>query len=81
MVEVKTSVSPDIYENVLKRCENLNLTKAEYLRLLIEFDIDIQKYQRITQYIYLLYNDIINKQKNLNLHVTPVRSLFLENLS
>lgn len=78
MVEVKTSVSTDIYDNVVKRCKNLNLTKAEYLRLLISLDIDIQKYQKLVQYIYVLYNDIVSKQETLKLQVTPVYPLLLE---
>lgn len=78
MVEVKTSVPTDIYDNVVKRCKNLNLTKAEYLRLLISLDIDIQKYQKLVQYIYILYNDIVSKQETLKLQVTPVYPLLLE---
>ena len=78
MVEVKTSVPTDIYDNILKRCKNLNLTKAEYLRLLISLDIDIQKYQKLVQYIYILYNDIVSKQETLKLQVTPVYPLLLE---
>lgn len=78
MVEVKTSVPTDIYDNVVKRCKNLNLTKAEYLRLLISLDIDIQKYQKLVQYIYVLYNDIVSKQETLKLQVTPVYPLLLE---
>lgn len=78
MVEVKTSVPTDIYDNVVKRCKNLNLTKAEYLRLLISLDIDIQKYQKLVQYIYILYNDIVSKQETLKLQVTPVYPLLIE---
>ena len=78
MVEVKTSVPTDIYDNVVKRCKNLNLTKAEYLRLLISLDIDVQKYQKLVQYIYILYNDIVSKQEALKLQVTPVYPLLLE---
>lgn len=78
MVEVKTSVPTDICDNVVKRCKNLNLTKAEYLRLLISLDIDIQKYQKLVQYIYVLYNDIVSKQETLKLQVTPVYPLLLE---
>ena len=78
MVEVKTSVPSDIYDNVVKRCKNLNLTKAEYLRLLISLDIDVQKYQKLVQYIYILYNDIVSKQEALKLQVTPVYPLLLE---
>ena len=65
MVEVKTSVPTDIYDNVVKRCKSLNLTKAEYLRLLISLDIDVQKYQKLVQYIYILYNNIVSKQETL----------------
>ena len=72
MVEVKTSVPTDIYDNVVKRCKSLNLTKAEYLRLLISLDIDVQKYQKLVQYIYILYNNIVSKQETLKLQVTPV---------
>ena len=78
MVEVKTSVPTDIYDNVVKRCKSLNLTKAEYLRLLISLDIDVQKYQKLVQYIYILYNNIVSKQETLKLHVTPVYPLLLE---
>lgn len=78
MVEVKTSVPTDISDNVVKRCKNLNLTKAEYLRLLISLDIDVQKYQKLVQYIYILYNDIVSKQEALKLQVTPVYPLLLE---
>ena len=75
MVEVKTSVPTDIYDNVVKRCKSLNLTKAEYLRLLISLDIDVQK---LVQYIYILYNNIVSKQETLKLQVTPVYPLLLE---
>ena len=78
MVEVKTSVPTDIYDNVVKRCRSLNLTKAEYLRLLISLDIDVQKYQKLVQYIYILYNSIVRKQETLKLQVTPVYPLLLE---
>ena len=78
MVEVKTSVPTDIYDNVVKRCKSLNLTKAEYLRLLISLDIDVQKYQKLVQYIYILYNNIVSKQETLKLQVTPVYPLLLE---
>ena len=78
MVEVKTSVPTDIYDNVVKRCKSLNLTKAEYLRLLISLDIDVQKYQKLVQYIYILYNNIVSKQETLKLQVTPVYPLLIE---
>ena len=78
MVEVKTSVPTDIYDNVVKRCKSLNLTKAEYLRLLISLDIDVQKYQKLVQYIYILYNNIVSKQETLKLQVSPVYPLLLE---
>ena len=78
MVEVKTSVPTDIYDNVVKRCKSLNLTKAEYLRLLISLDIEVQKYQKLVQYIYILYNNIVSKQETLKLQVTPVYPLLLE---
>ena len=36
------------------------------------------KYQKLVQYIYILYNNIVSKQETLKLQVTPVYPLLLE---
>ena len=51
MTDIKISVSDDIKSLIKSRAEELKLNNSEYIRMLVNLDCSIQRYQKLATYI------------------------------
>lgn len=74
MVEVRSYMPNDLNEDIIKRSEELEISKSEYLRLLASLDVSVQRYQQLVTYINLLYNRINDIHQKLGIYATPLQT-------
>lgn len=72
---IKLTIPRTTKLEIQNRAKELGLTVAEYLRTLVYLDITTQNYQKMTIYTNVLYNHIIEYQKTLDIHCTPVQEI------
>ena len=68
-MEIKCYLPRDLFDSIERRCNALNISKSEYLRLLASLDIYNINYQNVLQYF-----EILNYQ---NLIVSAILILFV----
>lgn len=67
MLEVRCYLPRDIFDNIEKRCNELNIAKSEYLRLLATLDVYSENYKHFMSYFNLLDQNIKEIQKKLGM--------------
>lgn len=72
---VKVTVPITLKEQIRDRAEKLGMTTPEYLRTLASLDVTTQNYQEMAICINLLYNQIIDYQKTLDIHCMPIQEV------
>lgn len=72
---VKVTVPNTLKEQMRVRAESLGMTTPEYLRTLAGLDITTQNYQEMAIGINLLYNQIIDYHKTLDIHCMPLQEV------
>lgn len=72
---LKVTVSHDLKVQMKERAESLGMTTPEYLRTLANLDIITTNYQELAIYVNLLYNQIIDYQKTLNIQCMPLQKI------
>ena len=70
---VKVSLSSNMKELIKNRASELEMSCPEYLRLLADLDISIQRYQNLVTYINMLYNKIQDCHDKLGIAATPLQ--------
>jgi len=70
VLEVRCYLPRDIFDNIEKRCSDLNIAKSEYLRLLATLDVYSQNYQHFLSYFNLLDKNIKEIQRKLGMIAT-----------
>lgn len=65
---VKVTLPNTLKDQMRLRAEKLGMTMPEYLRTLASLDVTTQNYQEMAICINLLYNQIIDYQKTLDIH-------------
>lgn len=73
MSEIRVSVTSELKNLIKTRSDGLGITGPEYLRMLINLDISLQRYQSLVTYINVLYNKINDLQGNLGVYATPIQ--------
>ena len=77
---IKVSTTKDMQELIENRALELNISNPEYLRILANLDIAMQRYQQLTFLINLLYNKILKYQKILDIHCAPILEMPMINM-
>lgn len=72
---VKVTVPNTLREQMRLRAEKLGMTTPEYLRTLASLDVTTQNYQEMAICVNLLYNQIVDYQKALDIHCMPVQEV------
>ena len=78
---IKVSMTKDMQELVEVRAAELNLSNPEYLRILANLDISMERYEQLSIMINVLYNKILQYQKKLGIHCAPLQECPVINLS
>ena len=73
MTDIKISVSDDIKSLIKSRAEELKLNNSEYIRMLVNLDCSIQRYQKLATYINVMYNKINEYHQELGIYATPLQ--------
>jgi len=81
LVEVRAYIPSELNDDVIKRSEELGISKSEYLRMLVNLDISVQKYQELVTYINLLYNRINDTHQKLSVYATPLQEVPIINMN
>lgn len=81
IVEVRAYMPSELNDDVVKRSEELEMSKSEYLRMLATLDISVQRYQQLVTYINLLYNRINEIHQKLGVYVTPLQDVPIINMN
>lgn len=71
----------ELNDDVIKRSEELEMSKSEYLRMLATLDISVQRYQQLVTYINLLYNRINEIHQKLGVYATPLQDVPIININ
>lgn len=80
MAEIRVSIPDDMKEIINDRSMELNISCPEYLRILVNLDISLQRYQQLMTYTNILYNNILQSQDQLGIYATPLQEIPLINL-
>lgn len=76
MEQIKVSLPHELKLNVVARVEELGLgSTSEYFRLLANLDISIQRYQKLTTYISMLYSKINEINANMGIYAMPLQEV------
>lgn len=78
---VKITTSDVLKKEMDIRTKELGVSNPEYIRTLVNLEVAIQKYQRLTVYINELYNAILEYQKMLDIQCTPLLEVPMIDLS
>ena len=78
---VKITTSDVLKKEMDIRTKELGVSNPEYIRTLVNLEVAIQKYQRLTIYINELYNAILEYQKMLDIQCTPLLEVPMIDLS
>ncbi len=70
---IKVTLPSDLKDLIKNRAGMLNLTCPEYLRLLADLDISLDRYQTLVTYINMLYNKINDFHEQLGIVATPLQ--------
>lgn len=81
MIEVRTYMSRELNDEVVKRSKELGMSKSVYMRLLASLDIAVQRYQELTTYINLLHNRINEFHQELGIYATPLEDVPIINFN
>ena len=81
MVEVRAYMPSQLNDDVIKRVEELKISKSEYFRMLATLDISIQRYQQLITYINLLFSRINEIHQNLGIYATPLQDVPVINVN
>ena len=81
IVEVRAYMPSELNDDVVKRSEELEMSKSEYLRMLATLDISVQRYQQLVTYINLLYNRISEIHQKLGVYATPLQDVPIINMN
>ena len=81
IVEVRAYMPSELNDDVVKRSEELEMSKSEYLRKLATLDISVQRYQQLVTYINLLYNRINEIHQKLGVYATPLQDVPIINMN
>ena len=81
IVEVRAYMPSELNDDVVKRSEELEMSKSEYLRMLATLDISVQRYQQLVTYINLLYNRINEIYQKLGVYATPLQDVPIINMN
>lgn len=81
LVEVRAYIPSELNDDVIKRSAELNISKSEYLRMLVTLDISVQRYQELVTYINLLYNRINEIHQKLGVYATPLQDVPIINMN
>ncbi len=81
IVEVRAYMPSELNDDVVKRSEELEMSKSEYLRMLATLDISVQRYQQLVTYINLLYNRINEIHQKLGVYATPLQDVPIINMN
>ena len=81
IVEVRAYMPSELNDDVVKRGEELEMSKSEYLRMLATLDISVQRYQQLVTYINLLYNRINEIHQKLGVYATPLQDVPIINMN
>ncbi len=72
VAEMKFSVSDDYKKVINQRASSLNISNAEYFRLLVNLDISLNRYQMLIKNADYLYERINSYQQALGMYSTPL---------
>ena len=75
MAEIKVSVTDDMKNLIKKRSEKLGISNSEYLKILVNLDLSIERYQSLATYLNILYNRINNSHQKLGNYATPLQEV------
>lgn len=81
MIEIRTYMSRELNDEVVKRSKELGMSKSEYMRLLASLDIAVQRYQELTTHINLLHNRINEFHQELGIYATPLEDVPIINFN
>ena len=81
LVEVRAYIPSELNDDVIKRSEELDISKSEYLRMLVTLDISVQRYQELVTYINLLYSKINDTHQKLGIYATPLHDVPIININ
>lgn len=81
LVEVRAYIPSELNDDVIKRSEELDISKSEYLRMLVTLDISVQRYQELVTYINLLYGKINDTHQKLGIYATPLQNVPIININ
>lgn len=81
IVEVRAYMPSELNDDVVRRSEELEMSKSEYLRMLATLDISVQRYQQLVTYINLLYNRINEIHQKLGVYATPLQDVPIINMN
>lgn len=81
IVEVRAYMPSELNDDVVKRSEELEMSKSEYLRMLATLDISVQRYQQLVTYINLLYNRINEIHQKLGVYATSLQDVPIINMN
>lgn len=73
MAEIRVSVANELHDLIKSRAEELDITNPEYIRMLVNLDISLQRYQSLVTYINVLYNKINDLHHRLGIYATPIQ--------
>ena len=74
-MEIRVSVTDDLKDLIKARADELNISSPEYLRMLANLDISLQRYQHLVTYINVMYNRIVDLHKELGVYATPLQDV------
>ena len=72
---VKVSIPRDFKMLLKERSEKLGITVPEYLRTLAYLDMTLQNYQELALCVNVLYNQIVDYHKTLDIHCAPIQEV------
>lgn len=75
MREVRVYMPEYMISNIDERCEELEISRSEYLRTLAHLDICVQRYQQLTSLANQMFNNINNIHEQLGVYVTPLQEV------
>ncbi len=79
MIEVRSYIPTELNDNLMKRSNDLGISKSEYIRLLVTLDISTQRYQKFVTYTNMLFDQISNIQSKLDIYSAPIQGCIITN--
>lgn len=75
MREIRVYIPEDMLIGIDNRCKELEMNRSEYLRTLVYLDSSVQRYQKLTKYANITYNNINDIHSELGIYVTPIQEV------